>query len=140
MTDVTLDTGALIRLQRDRTLLRELLSLAHHESVHLVTPAPALTEFLGGSSRQHRPAADWVGSHLQVGTVDAEAARRGAALIRGAKDAAPSSSPSAIDALVAAQAEQLSGTVAIAGDRSDFDALATASGQLKIVDLEALIR
>lgn len=140
MTEVTLDTGALIQLQRDRPLLSELLRAVHRDGLRLATSAPALVEFLGGSSPQLRPAAEWVSSHIQIASADEAAARRAAVLMHGALDASPTASPSAVDALVATEAERRGGRLAIAGDRPDLDALATASGKLTIVDLEALVR
>lgn len=128
----------MIRLQRDRVLLRELLRIVHRDGVRLGTSAPALTEFLGGAPPQLRPAATWIGSHLEVASVDETAARRAAALMQAALDGSPSSSPSAVDALVAAEAERRRGRLAISGDRGDFEALAVASGALEVVDLEAL--
>jgi predicted nucleic acid-binding protein len=140
MTDVTLDTGALIRLQRDRTLSRALLRAARSDGVRLRTTAPALTEFVGGSTPGRRPAAEWVMSWIFLTGVDETAARRAASLMSTARNSSPSSAPSAVDALVAADAERAGGRLAISGDRADFEPLAAASGRFELVDLEDVLR
>lgn len=135
MADKVLDTGALIELQRDGSLLRDVLEVATTQRARLITPAPTLVEFLGASPPALRAAADWIASHLQVSDVDEALARRGAAILRAAVDADPTCSPSAMDALVAAEAERRAADVVIRGDRADFEALASAIGRLRVIDL-----
>jgi predicted nucleic acid-binding protein len=105
----------------------------------LWVPAAALTEFLGGSPRADRARADWIASFFEVSGIDETLARRAATLMRAALDRAPSASPSATDALVAAQAERRGANLVISGDRDDFEPLVSASERIRLVDLEDLI-
>lgn len=104
----------------------------------LRTAAPVLVEFLGGSPRRLRAGAQYLSSFLEIGPVDEALARRAAALRQRALDLAPEADPSAIDALVATEAERADATLVIDGDRAGFDALAEASGVLQVRDLTAL--
>jgi predicted nucleic acid-binding protein len=132
------DTGALIRLQRDRAALRDVLKAWSAEQVSLSASAVAITEFLGGSPRQQRGAADWIAFRFEISGITEPLARRGATLMRLSRDA--SASPAGpIDALVVAEAEARGATVVISGDRADFAALAAASGHVEMVDIEELI-
>lgn len=78
-------------------------------------------------------------SFVEVGTVDEMIGRRAATLMRASLDGSTQASPGAIDALVAAEAERRGCEVVISGDRNDFDALATASGRFKVIDLEDVV-
>lgn len=75
-------------------------------------------------------------SHLEVAPVDETLARRAAALRQRAIDATPASTPSATDALVAAEAERAGGTLVITGDRDDLAPLAAASGAFGLKALD----
>lgn len=114
------------------------MELAHTRGRKLRTVAPVLVEFLGGSPRRLRPGAQYVSSLLEIGAADETLARRAAALRQRALDLAPETDPSAIDALVATEAELADATLVIDGDRAGFDALAQASGTLEVRDLSAL--
>jgi predicted nucleic acid-binding protein len=98
-----------------------------------------LTEFLGGSAGARRARADWVASFFEISGINESLARRAATLMRAALDAAPSASPSAIDALGAADAERRGAQLVISGDRDDFEPLVSASERIRLVDLEDLI-
>jgi predicted nucleic acid-binding protein len=80
-----------------------------------------------------------VASHFAVSAVDEPLARRAAALIRAALDAGGRARPSAVDALVAANAEAIAAAVVFDGDRHDFEALADASAALEIRELGDLV-
>ena len=138
MTGLVLDTSALIGLQRDLRRLRVLIRIASEDERSLRTTAPAITEFLGGTRGGARPAAQYVASKLGISPVDDTLARRAAALMQGALDAGGRARPSAIDALVAAEAERTRDAVVFDGDRADFEALADASGDLDLKPLAAL--
>ncbi len=138
--DLVLDTGALIALQRDLGRLRALIRRAAEGDRELRTSSPVITEFVGGSPRALRRAAEYVSAHLEIAPVDEALARRAASLTQAARDAGPRAAPSAVDALVAAEAEERSGAVLFDGDRADFEALARASGELEIVALSDLGR
>jgi predicted nucleic acid-binding protein len=133
-----LDTGALVALQRDRPRLLALLEAADQLGLRLRAPAPILTEFLGRSPRSLRRAADHMASHLEIGTVDELLARRAAQLQRRALDAGGRGDPSAIDAIVAADAEAVEGWLIHDGDRLDLQALADASGSVELRQLREL--
>lgn len=138
MREATFDTGALVRLQRERRKLKDVLQMAAEEEIALTTSAAALVEFLGGSPRSLRARADWIASRFEVAAITEVVARRAATLVRAARDTFPSASPGPIDALVVAEAERQGSVVVISGDRKDFEALA-ASGRPRVIDLEALI-
>ena len=137
--DFVLDTGALAALQRDRKRLLALLDLSSEESRKLRTTAPVVTEFLGHSPRGRRAAGEHVLSHLAVASVEGARARRAAALIHSVLDAGGRARPSAIDALVTAEAEATAAAVVFDGDRADFEALAEASGAVELRELEDLV-
>ena len=140
MKQLVFDTGALIAVQRDLTRYRSLIRLAREHGVPLRTSAAVLTEFLGGSPRRSRAAASFVASRLVAGNVTGDRARRAALLQQGALDAGRSTDPDAIDALVAAEAEQHGGLLVIDGDRPAFEALAEASHDgITLADLDDLI-
>jgi PIN domain-containing protein len=139
VTDVVLDTGALVRFQRERRLLTALIAVAETDDLELVASATTLAEFLGASPRSARGAADWIASLLKPAAVDEVITRRAATLMRAARDAAPTASPGPIDALVAAEAERRAADVVIHGDRADFAALASASGRFRAIEIEDLI-
>jgi predicted nucleic acid-binding protein len=134
-----LDTGVLIALQRDQRRLRALAKLAREEALALRCSAPVLVEFLGGARPGARAAAAYVSSHVTFGPVDGAVARRAASLRQVALDAGKRSRPSAIDALVAVEAERTGGLLLFDGDHADFAALASASGSIEIVDLADLV-
>lgn len=136
--DLVLDSGALVALQRDLGRLRALIRLAHEEERTLRTTAPVLTEFLGHSPRRLRHSAAYVMSHLETSAVDERLARRAAALMHEALDAAGRAGPGAIDALVAAEAEDAEATIVFDGDRADLEALARACGGVEIKALSDL--
>lgn len=138
--DLLLDTGALVALQRDRRRFMALVKLAREEGRALRTSAPVITEFIGHSPRRLRPAADYVASRFTVSDVTGSLARRAAALIQGVLDAGGRARPSAIDALVAAEAEATSAGLVFDGDRRDFEGLAEASAQLEVRELADLVR
>lgn len=135
-----LDTGALVALQRDRGRLLAVLDAAADVKLKLRAPAVVLTEFLGGSPRRLRPAADHVASYLEVDTVDEPLARRASVLLRRSLDSGGGGRPSAVDALVAAHAEALAGWLVYDGDRADFEALAAASGSIELRELQDVTR
>lgn len=135
MKGLVLDTGALIALERDQSRLRTLLEQVRDRHYELRTTAPVLTEFLGGSPRARRPAAEYVCSKVRVAVVDEGLARRAARLRQLALDGASRASPDAIDALVSTEAETEAVALIIDGDRADFDALADASGAITVFDL-----
>lgn len=137
--DFVLDTGALVALQRDRARLRALVRLAHEEGRVLRTSAPVLTEFLGRSPRRARLTGEYVVSRLTASSVDAPLARRAAALIQAVLDQGGRARPSAIDALVACEAEATAAGLVFDGDRRDFEALATASAGIDICELKDLV-
>lgn len=139
MTAWVIDTGALVALQRERRRLLALLDAADARGLQLRAPAPVLTEFLGRSPRNLRRAADHVSSHLEVSTVGELLARRAAFLQRAAFDAGGRADPSAIDAIVAADAEAIGGWLIHDGDRADFEALADASGLIEVKQLRELV-
>jgi len=139
VSEVVFDTGALVRLQREGGTLRNLIETAREEEVSLVVSAATLTEFLGGSPRRQRGAADWIASHFETAAVTEAVARRGATLMRLARDASRSASPGPIDALAATEGERRGAHVVVSGDRADFDALAAASGRFRVIDLDALL-
>lgn len=136
--DFVLDTGALVALQRDHARLRALVRLAHEERRVLRTSAPVITEFLGHSPRRARPAGEYVVSRLTASDVSVPLARRAAALIQAVLDQGGSARPSAIDALVASEAEATAAGLVFDGDRRDFEALASASAELDIRELKDL--
>lgn len=136
--DYVLDTGALIALQRDRTRLLALVELAREERARLRVPAPALTEFLGHSPPSLRAAAAYVSARLEISSTAEAHARRAAALIQAALDARGRADPSAIDGLVAAEAELREAALVYDGDRADLAALAQASGAIELTALEEL--
>lgn len=138
-TDFVLDTGALIALQRDRERLLALVKLAREEGRALRTSAPVLTEFLGHSRPERRLAGEYVSSRLSASDVSEQRARRAAALIQHARDVDPRARPSAVDALVAADAEATEAAVVFDGDRRDFESLANASGRLDLRELRDLV-
>lgn len=140
MTVYVFDTGALVALQRERQTLLTIIDIAHEDGVRLRTTAPALTEFLGRSPRQLRGAGLHTISLFEIGTADEPLARRAALLQQGALDAGGRSSPSSIDALVAADAETVGGTLIYDGDRGGFEALAEASGRIELEALDELSR
>lgn len=133
-----LDSGALVALQRDPKRLRALVQLAHQEGRTLRTSAPVITEFLGRSPRRLRGSADYVASRLTASDVNEALARRAATLIQSVLDAGGHADPSAIDGLVAAEAEAATAGLVFDGDQRDFEALAAASGAIELIDLEAL--
>lgn len=138
-TDFVFDTGALVALQRDRQRLLTLVKLAREESRALRTSAPVLTEFLGNSRPERRRAGEYVASRLTASDVDERRARRAATLIQQALDGDPRARPSAVDAVVAAEAEATEAALVFDGDRGDFEALAGASGELEIRELRDLV-
>ncbi|MDE3113845.1 MAG: PIN domain-containing protein [Chloroflexota bacterium] len=138
MTDYVLDTTALVALERDRTKAVNVLAEIDLLGVALRTPAPALTEFLGGARPGRRAGATWIASALRVTPVDERQARRAALLQQRAKDAVPRAHPSAIDALVAAEAERAEALLIIDGDAEDFAALASVSGAFRVARLSEL--
>ena len=140
MRAYVLDTGALIALQRNRARLRDVLRASTELGYELRTSAPVVTEFLGGSPPALRAAGEYVCARLRVGPVDEALARRAAALTQSAARAAPRSRPSAVDALVAAEAERTAGVLVIEGDRKDFEALSDASRAFDLVELSDLSR
>ncbi len=137
--DFVLDTGALVALQRDPRRFIALVMLAREESRALRTSAPVVTEFLGGSSRRLRPAGQYVISRISSSDVTESLARRAAVLIQGAVDEGGRARPSAIDALVAAEAEATDAALVFDGDEADFRALSRASGALEIQELRGLL-
>jgi predicted nucleic acid-binding protein len=137
--DFMLDSGALAALQRDRTRLLALVDLAHAEGRTLRTSVVVVTEFLGYSPRALRLAGEYVLSRLSVSPLAEPRARRAAALIHAALDDDGRARPSAIDAIVAAEAEARDAALMFDGDRRDFEALAEASGQLEIEALADLV-
>lgn len=137
--DFVLDTGALVALQRDRARLRALVRLAHEEGRVLRTSAPVITEFLGHSPRRSRPTGEFVISRLTASDVNVPLARRAAALIQETLDAGGKARPSAIDAILAAEAEATAAGLVFDGDRRDFEALASANAELEITELRELV-
>lgn len=137
--DFVLDTGALVALQRDRRRLIALVMLARQESRALRTSAPVITEFLGHSPRRLRLAGEYVISRFSRADATETLARRAAVLIQAAIDDGGSARPSAIDALVAAEAEATDAGLVFDGDDADFEALARASGALEIQKLSELV-
>ena len=136
--DLVLDTGALAALQRDRKRLLTFVDVSAEQGRKLRTTAPVVTEFLGHSPRRLRAAAEHVLSHFRVASVDGASARRAAALTHSVLDAGGRARPSAIDALVAAEAEATGAVLVFDGDRRDFEALAHASAGLEIRELAEL--
>jgi hypothetical protein len=106
----------------------------------LRTSAPVITEFLGGSPPALRVTGEYICARLRVSAVDEALARRAAALAQSAARGAPRSGPSAVDALVSAEAERAGGVLVIEGDRKDFEALAGASRAFELVELSELSR
>lgn len=139
MISYVLDTGALVALERDARRLRAFLQAADTQNATLRTSAPTLAEFLGNAPAERRRQAEHVASYLEVDPSDEAMARRGAVLMREAMDKAPDSRPSAVDALGLVDAEALEGLLVYDGDRSDFEALAQASGSARIVALAELV-
>lgn len=74
-------------------------------------------------------------SAFAVGGVDEPRARRAAALMRGAMDEAPRAKPGVVDALGVAEAEALQAHLVFDSDQADFEALAQASGSVRIAAL-----
>ncbi len=141
MKTLVFDTGALVALERDHVRLVALLDTAIKRHMRLRTTAPVLTEFLGAAPRARRESATYASSHLRIGTVDEDLARRAAYLRQRALDRSTGRTrPSAIDALVVADAEAETGVVVFDGDRGDFAALADASGDLEIKELAELTK
>ena len=141
MRTLVLDTGALAAVQRDPVRFLALLDVAAERNLRLRTTAPVLTEFLGGSPRSLRARGAYVTSRLRVGAVDEHLARRAALLRQVALDqSAGRTEPSAIDALVVADAEVEGGLAVYDGDRADFEALVRASGEVEAKALTELTK
>lgn len=139
MRPLVLDTGALVALERSRARLLAILDTVSKRRIRLRTTAPVLTEFLGVSPRARRESAAYVSSHLRIGSVHEDLARRAAFLRQRALDRSEGKTrPSAIDALVVADAEAESGTVIFDGDRADFEILAAVSENVEIRGLSDL--
>lgn len=138
LTTYVVDTSALVALERDRGRMIRFLSEVKKQEGSLRTSAAALAEFLGGAPRERRAAAAWVSSALEIDPVDEDRARRAAALRQRAVDASPLADPSAIDALLASEAEHQEGVLVIDADRMDFSALAAASGAFTFAALADL--
>lgn len=114
------------------------LQIAAKRQYILRVPAPALTEFLGGSPRALRAAADYAASRVRVSPVDEPLARRAARLQRSAIDAGARRLPGPIDALVAASAESPGDVLVFDGDRADFEALGRVSGRIELRELREI--
>lgn len=138
MRSYVFDTAALVALQREPRRLRAFVQAARADGVTMRTTAPVLTEFLGGSPRGLRDAADHLTSYIEIDAVDEGLARRAASLQRGALDAGARKLPGAIDAIVAAEAEAVEAWLIIDGDRAAFQALSDASGDLELRELDEL--
>jgi predicted nucleic acid-binding protein len=140
MSDIAFDTGALIRLERDRDALRHILQGIKEREDRLTMSAAALTEFLGRAPRMDRGGADWIASHFEIGAVTEGIARRASTLMRAALDSAAAKAlPGPIYALVVAEAERRGADVVVSGDRADFEALEAASERVRVIDIEDLI-
>jgi predicted nucleic acid-binding protein len=113
----TLDTGALIALQRRRPRAWRFVELAHRDDLKLRAPADVLAEFWRGTAviRPLRTLID--GGVHWIDVTPALARRAGCALA----DAGPG--PSVVDALVATVAAVF-GDVVLTSDPEDFVRLA----------------
>lgn len=74
MTGLTLDSGALIALERGEPALRELLAAARLRQYELALPAGALAQVWRASSRQHRLAVLVSSACLEVVPLDRQEA------------------------------------------------------------------
>lgn len=137
--DLVLDSGALVALQRDRRRLVALVMIAREQGRALRTSAPVITEFLGHSPRQLRPDGEYVISRVTASGVSELLARRAATLIQKALDEGGRPRPSAIDAILAAEAEATEAALIFDGDQGDFEALASASESLELRALRDLV-
>ena len=139
MRTLIFDTGALVALEQSRVRLLALMETAAVRRYRLRTTAPVLTEFLGAAPRASRESAPYTSSHFRIGSVNEERARRAAFLRQDALDkSVGKAKPSAIDALVVAEAEAEEGVVVFDGDRADFETLSQAAGTVEIKPLSEI--
>lgn len=114
---LVLDSGAISMLAGHRARLQEMRRRGEWPPV---VPAPALVEALTGDHRR-----DFHENHLLrlcvVEPAD-EALARHAAFLRTA--VAPTGTPSAVDAMVVAQADRLGGAIVLTTDPDELQALA----------------
>lgn len=90
------------------------------------------------SPPSRRGLASFVLSHLAVTNIDEALARRSAGLLQAVHDSKATARPSVVDGLVAAESERENVHLVFDGDRADFEALASASGRIDLVELRDL--
>jgi predicted nucleic acid-binding protein len=122
----TLDTGALIALQRRKTRAWRFVELARRDELELRAPADVLAEFWRDSSLPH-PLTTLMGTGVQWIDVTPTLAKRAG---RALTDAG--SGPSAVDALVATVAA-IFGDVVLTSDPDDFARLTRHYRGLRIL-------
>ena len=122
----TLDTGALIALQRKKARAWRFVELAMHDGLDLRAPADVLAEFWRGGPT-FAPVATLVDTGIEWIDVTTTLAKRAG---RALADAGPG--PSAVDALVATVAASFGDTV-LTSDPEDFARLARHYRSLRVL-------
>ena len=113
MSGLTLDTGALIAIERRDRRVRHLIDLAKARGERVTVPAPVVTEWWRG---QRGPTARILDA-FDVEPIDEDLARRAGEALAKSVDG-----PSAIDAIVMASAASR-GDHVLTGDVSDLERL-----------------
>jgi predicted nucleic acid-binding protein len=126
MNGFTLDTGALIALQRRKLRALRFIELAARDDLDLRAPADVLAEFWRGGPLS-APLATLIESGVQWIDVTPRLAKRAG---RALADAGPG--PSAIDALVATVAASFGDTI-LTSDPHDFARLASHYSGLRVL-------
>jgi predicted nucleic acid-binding protein len=124
MKSLTLDTGALIALERGDKRMRTVALAARTTGAALVVPSPVLTEWWRGGRSAHRQT-------LVLKTLSVEPPTSELARVAGEAIAAtPGATP--IDALVMASAAQR-GDVVYTSDFDDLDRLRSYFGTVRVL-------
>lgn len=119
MQGLTLDTGALIALERADKRMRIALAAAHQDGRVVTVPAPVLVEWWRGGQGRQRNILDSLELEPLSGSL-AKLAGEGLASVRQASPNGPR--PSAIDAVVMASAAQR-GDIVYTSDFDDLELL-----------------
>jgi predicted nucleic acid-binding protein len=122
----TLDTGALIALQKRKRRAWQFVELAVADDLELRAPAAILTEFWRGPVKMKAPATLIESAISWIDVTPSLARRAGVALLDAGRG------PSAVDALVATVAA-LHGDVVLTSDIEDFTRLANHYPGLRVL-------
>ena len=117
MRSLTLDTGALIALERGEKRMHVISKAARLAETVMIAPAPVITQWWRGSQRSGRHSPREILKTIHVEPVDARLAK-----IAGEAIAATPSTKDAVDAIVMASAAQR-GDIVYTSDLGDLELL-----------------